>query len=191
MALPPHSRNKQLLDIEQFLEANPLSHVENLSSEDLQLIGGFVQMYNCIEYNLRRSIAVLAHAKLVTSPKKLNTSELVKIVKDGVAKMGLSKEDVADTFQRLDEIESRRDFRNLLAHWAAKRIIGNDALLLLSQDNSDLLRATGACGTHQDSGYCIVSLADLRGLIKHLLPYEQWIADKTSEWHLRYCKVTS
>jgi len=187
MTIPPHYPNEQLREIEQELTGDIFSCTENLRPEDFQLIGAFVQMYNFIEFNLRRSIEIFAHGGLISHPKPaLRMAELIDKVKSAVEKMGSENENITDSLARLNEIELRREFRNLLAHWAAKRIIGKDALILFSQDSKDLQRTTGK-GLEKDfSGYCIINLADIRGLVTHLASYERWIAEKVSIWHAKY-----
>jgi len=187
MAIPPHYPNEHLREIEQELRGDIFSCTENLRPEDFQLIGAFVQMYNFIEFNLRRSIEILAHAGLISHPKAaLRMAELIDKVKSAVEKMGPENENITDSLARLNEIELRREFRNLLAHWAAKRVIGKDALILFSQDSKDLQRTTGK-GLEKDfGGYCIINLADIRGLVTHLASYEHWIAEKVSIWHAKY-----
>lgn len=187
MAIPPHYPNEQIREIERELKDDIFSCTENLRPEDFQLIGALVQMYNFIEFNLRRSIEIFAHAGLIPFPKPaLRMAELVNKAKSAIEKMGAENENIADSLARLNEIELRREFRNLLAHWAAKRVIGKDALILFSQDSKDLQRATGK-GLEKDfSGYCIINLADIRGLVTHLTSYERWIAEKVSIWHAKY-----
>jgi hypothetical protein len=73
----------------------------------------------------------------------------------------------------------------LLAHWAAKRIPGHDAIVLLSMDTNDALAALGNNAITKDHcSYSILMLPDLRGLLNHIAKYDEWLAKKTSEWHI-------
>jgi hypothetical protein len=101
--------------------------------------------------------------------------------------MDQSLENVADTLLKLDEIERRRGFRNLLAHWAARRLPGEDAIVFFTMDGFDERQISGAdmpFGDHARTA--IVDLADLRGLFGHMAEYEKWIGYKVAEWHARF-----
>jgi hypothetical protein len=161
----------------------------SLSEDDLKLIGAFIQIYNFMELNLRRSIEAAAKGGLLPhlSEKKLRSlqpSDLVPAMKAAVANMNLSDEERGDTLQKLDEIELRRGHRNLFAHWAARRI-GDDGIVFITRNDRDAAAsgrplADGAVAT------AIMQLADIRGLTRHMLQYEVWIAQKTSELYSKY-----
>lgn len=119
--------------------------------------------------------------------RKLASSELVPALKQGVAGMDGAMEDIASALARLDEIELRRSFRNLLGHWAARRIPGEDAILLVTKDARDERQISSQDGLGGDDvTTAIMDLADLRGLLEHMGDYDHWIAEKTAEWFSRY-----
>lgn len=142
MALPQHHPTGKLRAIESLLDDEIFRSTENLQAEDLQLIGAIVQTYNFIELNLRRCISLFAHSGMMSSPRSSkNIGDLVVAVKAQVVKMDPYVEDISHSIAMLDEIELRRPFRNLLAHWAARRIVNQDAMILFSVDNKDAMRA--------------------------------------------------
>lgn len=167
-------------------EANQL---ENLVPEDFRIIGAYVQMYNFIEFNCRRCVEIFALAGLLTGrsrqkPQRTSISDLVPTIKTVVERMNPTVEDIRDSLAKLDEIELRRSFRNLFAHWAARRIPNEDAIVLFSMDGFDQKQIFGVDNPLEDVAQTvIVDLADIRGLIVHMSDYERWIASKTSEWH--------
>lgn len=166
---------------------DPLSNLEPLSAADAALIGHLIQSFNFMELNLRRSIEIFTHAGLIKAFKKNpHSSELAQTVKAGVAAMGLDGATAGVICQTLDDIELHREIRNHLAHWAAKRIKGHDALYLMSLDQKDAIRRTGSKGDHETSVYCIMNLADLRGLLEHISKQELWLAELTAQWFIRY-----
>ena len=115
----------------------------------------------------------------------LKTWELVPTLKEVVAQMDETVEDLPELLEQLDEIELRRAHRNLLGHWAARRFPNHDAIVFLTKDNRDAKRnggdlAPGAVAT------AIMNMADLRGLAVHIQPLEAWIARKVEEWYARY-----
>jgi hypothetical protein len=151
------------------------------------LIGHLIQAFNFLEFNLRRSIEIFAHAGLITAPtKNPRPSELINTVKKGVTAMGLDPTSTSVLCQTLDDIELHRDIRNHLAHWAAKRIKGHDALYLMSLDQMDATRRTGSKGDHETCVYCIMILADLRGLMLHISKQEVWLAELAAQWFVKY-----
>ena len=191
--LPPEHINEHMLRLQAKLleyETDP-SRLENLTPDDFHLIGAYVQIFNFIEFNCRRSVEIFALAGLLqgrpaAKPQRTHISDLIPTIKRVVGGMDQAIEDVADSLGKLDEIELRRGFRNLLAHWAARRIPGEDAIVLFSMDGFDGRQLFGTDKPLEDvAQHAILNLADVRGLIVHMATYEQWIATKVSEWHLR------
>lgn len=169
--------------IEAFLGQDPLTKTEPLNAGDAALIGHLIQAFNFIEYNLRRAIEVFSHAGLIPRPRKNpRPPELVKLVKAGVAKLNQDAEAADIICKTLDDIEMHRDIRNHLAHWAAKRIKGHDALYLLSLDAMDATRRVGSAVDHNTSVFCILNLADIRGLLLHISEQEKWLAKLSAKW---------
>lgn len=192
--LPQEYRTLRGEELERKVEALPngFADLEPLQPPDYQLIGAFIQVFNFIEFNLRRSLEIHARAELLEPSiarrhSRIRQADIVKQAKAAVSRMDSMVEDIPATRGKLNEIEFRRAFRNLLAHWAARRIPGEDAILLLSKDGSDDKQISGEETVgHDHAKNAIVDLADLRGLLAHIISYENWMAAKTSEWHRRY-----
>lgn len=73
----------------------------------------------------------------------------------------------------LDEIKRCRPQRNLLAHFAAKRLPNRDAIVLLNANPTDyrnILKTPGAVS------YTVQELSNLRSLIDHMQKYEKRLA---------------
>lgn len=188
MALPEPFTTSELENLISALGANPLTKLENLHPEDLILIGALIQNFNFIEFNLRRSVSSFVNADLIQQPKRLMPSDLVKVTVSAVALMDPTVEDISDTTGRLNELEFRRPYRNLLAHWAAKRIREHDALYLMSCDGRDAEQSGIGELDHGSAGFAIILLPDLRGLAHHIGRYERWLAQKTADWYERFSK---
>ncbi|MFV8808927.1 hypothetical protein ACNSPD_02445, partial [Yersinia enterocolitica] len=94
--------------------------------------------------------------------------------------------------ERINEIIYRRDHRNILAHWAGKKIPGRDAFVFLTSDLEDMKRVKKMKKEDNfiiTSGlvhYAIYEADELRGLSTHIYEYEVWIAHKASEWIERF-----
>jgi len=163
-----------------------------LQPADHQLIGFFIQQFNYMDFNLRRAIETFHHAKLLPGKAakkypKIHSSEVASTVQDSVKAMDPAVEDIAETIRILSIIERRRGIRNLLGHWAARRIRNEDAIVLLSKDEGDAMRTGGAYLSSGIVKSAILDLADIRGLIVHELnKFEPWLAQKIAEWRKRY-----
>lgn len=186
MAIPAAFESDQLQSLRAYFETLELPDLLPLEREDMFLIGAFVQVFNFIELDLRRSIEAFCAAGLITPKKQFHTSELVELVKNAVSQLDRVAPELSDTLGKLDEIEFRRPFRNLLAHWAARRVPGHDAIVLLSMDKKDAKAALGVQTVTKDHcAYSLLMLPDLRGLLVHISTYDEWLAKKTSEWHIK------
>lgn len=185
MAIPKAFESEQLRAVSDFYETLDSSELLPLHHDDTFLIGAFVQVFSRIELNLRRSIEIFRAEELITK-KEPHISELVKLIKGAVAALNPQDPDLDDILGKLDEIEFRRPFRNLLAHWAGRRIPGHDAIVLLSMDTRDAETVLGVNALTKDHClYSVVMLPDLRGLLLHISKYDEWLAKKTSAWHIQ------
>jgi hypothetical protein len=195
MALPPENRTPRMAMLEAIVDATPRERLMDfpvLEPQDHQLIGMVIQQSNYIDFNLRRAIEIFARAKLLrgdaakTYPK-VHSSRVSIAVQEAVKEMDAAMEDIPDTIWKLTVIERRREIRNLLGHWAARRIPNQDSLLLVTKDESDAMRTGGAYLANGHVKRVVTDLAPLRMIAAdELVPLELWLAQKTSQWHKRY-----
>jgi hypothetical protein len=163
-----------------------------LQPPDHQLIGVFIQLFNYMDFNLRRAIETFAYAKLLQGEAakrypRIHSSKVASTVQDSVKSMDAAVEGIPETIRILAIIERRREIRNLLGHWTARRIPNEDAIVLLTKDESDAMQIDRAYLGNGHVKSAILDLADIRGLIVHeLAPFELWLAQKISEWRKRY-----
>jgi hypothetical protein len=195
MALPPEHRTPRIEALEAIVNRTPpekLFDFPVLESLDHQMIGVFIQLFNYMDFNLRRAIETFAHANLLQGEAakkypKIHSSMVASAVQDAVKAMDGAVEDIPDTIHILTIIERRREIRNLLSHWAARRIPNEDAIVLLTKDESDAIRSGGAYLSNGHVKSAILDLADIRGLLdQQLAPIELWLAQKIFEWRRRY-----
>ncbi|RUW49790.1 hypothetical protein EOA32_21400 [Mesorhizobium sp. M1A.F.Ca.ET.072.01.1.1] len=192
MAIPEQFRIPDMEDIERHFQKVGVEGLATLDDDATLRIGRFVASYSFIELNLRRSVEFLHRAGLLpeTYQKrpilKLPTHALVSAVKDAVLGMDPKKEDIKRTSASLDEIEYRRSIRNLFAHFAPTLMEGKDAIVFLTRSETDALQALGQPLGEDGICYAILRRSDLIGIEKHIRHYEQWIAEKASEWWKRY-----
>jgi hypothetical protein len=195
MAIPPEHRTLRIEALKAIVDSTPREKLMDfpvLQPDDHQMIGFFIQQFNYMDFNLRRAIETFAHAKLLSEKAakkypKIHSSEVASTVQDAVRAMDAAVEDIPETIRILTIIERRREIRNVLGHWAARRIANEDAIVLLTKNEGDAMQASGAYLSSGHVKTCILDLADIRGLIRdELIPFEPWLARKTSEWRARY-----
>ena len=155
MALPPEHRTPRMEALQAIGDSTPLEKRIDfpvLQPPDHQLIGLFIQLFNYIDFNLRRAIETFAYAKLLQGEAakkypKIHSSGVASAVQNAVKAMDAAVENIPETIRILEIIERRREIRNLLSHWAARRIPNEDAIVLLSKDESDAMGLAGRIST--------------------------------------------
>jgi hypothetical protein len=160
-----------------------------LTVEDTQLFGSFVQLINYVEFNLRQTVEVFAHANLLANGDnylQLHASGLLPAVKAVVDQMDAAVEDRHRTNMFLDDLEEGRRIRHLIAHWAARRFPNHDAFLFFTKHNRDAIARTGRALELHGLATAIVNVGSLRHHRDHIAELERWFAEKQYEWHLRY-----
>lgn len=174
---------RELIRISRRIKGAELEHTERLRPTDLQWMAELIQLYNHIEFNLRRCIEVFTLAGMIEqSDKKTPMGGLSRIALTGIRQL----EDGAFWEARIKEIELHRDMRNLFAHWAARRITGEDAYLILTKNPQESNKRLGRSIDHDHSTHGIVLIKDLKWLVAHISQHDRLLAEATSEWHQRY-----
>ena len=178
MALPIEYRNERTEHLE--LEANKYQTNElwNLTSEDFMLLGKYIQMYCFIELNIHRLFNNLKSAGLVKTKSKdrVNVPYILDKVIELMSHNLIESSKVDETIGKLKEIKFRRDYRNIFAHWAAKRIPNEDGMIFFASDAQDYKKTFERTINADIAAYAIFDVADIRGLVTHLSGYEEWIA---------------
>jgi hypothetical protein len=131
-------------------------------------------MFNYIDLNLRRAIETFAQAGLLEGDAakkypKIHSSMVANAVQDSVRAMDAAIEDIPEALRILQIVERRREIRNLLGHWAARRIANEDAIVPLTKDEKDAMQTGGAYLANGRVKSAILDLADLRTLIANEL----------------------
>src|SRR5580704_16177402 len=152
MALPPEHRTSRIEMLEAIVSSTPrekLFDFPMLQPPDHQIVGIVIQQFNYMDFNLRRAIETFAHAKLLQGEAarkypRIHSSKVASAVQGAVEAMDTGVEDIPETLRILAIIERRREIRNLLGHWAARRIPNEDAIVLLTKDENDAMQIGGA-----------------------------------------------
>lgn len=186
-----HDLRESSQEIKRILDeigGRELEKSEPLHPRDLQLIGELIQIYNYIEFNLRRCIDLFTHAGMIP-----RTEKVIPIARlSAVALEGISKAEDSDAWAaHLAEIELHRDARNQLAHWAARHISGERALLILSMNPAESKKRINQTVDHTHSTYGVMLVEDLQWLVLHVARYEKMLAEATSHWYQRYISLVT
>lgn len=185
MAVPVAHESEQVLAAKEQFSRVGLDGLHGLRDEDALLLGKAILIFSFNELNLRRLVEILCEKGFLQPQKKFQTSELVEKVKDGVAKAFPSDSHLSDDLARLDEIEFRRPFRNMFAHWAAKRLDGMDSIVFMTKDFKDE-KAVHGLNTSNTYGvtFSVMMVEDIRGLLNNIVEFGGWLALRTQHWHL-------
>src|ERR1700691_3732403 len=116
MTLPPSYRSPEIDRLAALvwqISATELFKFPHLSHDVVLMLGAFIQYYNFIDLNLRRSIEVFSAANILPLDfqkrhLKLPASELVAAAKSAVQIMDAVVEDIPEALGKFDEIELRR-----------------------------------------------------------------------------------
>ena len=98
----------------------------------------------------------------------MHIANLVATIKSVVAEMDQTVEDVPSSLANLDEIERRRAFRNLGAHWSARRLPGEDTIVLFTMNGYDERQISGVDTPFKD--HARTAILDLVDRIQRLVP---------------------
>ncbi|OCG16296.1 hypothetical protein A9G24_04675 [Gilliamella sp. App6-5] len=182
MGLPKEFRTEQILALENELKNFEVELLENLTNEDFRILGMYIQTDNFIDLNIRRCFNILkAKGILITSQKELHIiPNLVNKIISCLSELNLSHEQRKEAEEKLEEIKFRRNHRNIFAHFAAKRIPNQDAIVFMTNDPIDMKKIFKQISPSDAIFYAIYDIADIRGLVKHVLSYENWLAEFTS-----------
>lgn len=187
------TKNEKLERVHQIIEkmGNDRVKLPRPTDDQFKIMAFYVQTYNFIELNARRSLETLARANLLNAsiiPKyrEVRDAALYRELRRGVRRMDPKVEDIEASTKALEEIELKKDLRNKFAHYAARDIPGEDCLLLLTKDHIIFEKQFGIEMPAHSMVWAVVDMANVRGATIHMQKYEKWIAKKAAEWFERY-----
>ncbi|EPY9769034.1 hypothetical protein ACXH7K_002014 [Klebsiella variicola] len=156
------------------------------------LLGKYIQMYCFIELNIHRLFNKLVSEGVITikTNKKVSVPYILDKLIDLVNLNLVESSRVDDVIAKLKEIKYRRDYRNIFAHWAAKKIPNEDGMIFFTGDALDYKKVLNKKIDPQTVAYTIFDVADIRGLVNHINDYEEWLAHFYAEIYERYKKTS-
>jgi hypothetical protein len=177
MATPEEYINERSKHLSAELEKYSIESLENLNNEDFRLFGFYIQLYNYIDLNVKSIYLTLKDNGLIEQKKREHVPYMISVLAEKSALLCVQEgDDEEDVKLNLHEIGYRRSFRNVLAHWAAKRIPGEDAFVFFSTDKAEYKKIIGSDIKSGHVGNITLDAADLRGLALSIHKYERWIA---------------
>ncbi|MGF6313151.1 hypothetical protein ABIB82_007182 [Bradyrhizobium sp. i1.8.4] len=188
MALPSSTeteRNRYLMDLVRNA-SEPIIDWPAPNRDHVVLIGKIVMLYSYIDFNLRRMIEVLDHAKALPSAwlgktAKMHLSDIETILE--------TAPDIApNNALALGRIKEFRKLRNLLAHFAVKRFPAEDALVFVTKSAADYKRVLGA---EADPGVVMTAVADLgqiRDVCRMIEEIQHWLSAATNDLENAFLK---
>ncbi|WP_146121012.1 hypothetical protein [Achromobacter sp. MYb9] len=163
------------------LDAAPLdvlAESSNVSPADCELMGRFIQQYCFADLNARRIIDLLQHAALgecARNAGNLRDAQVFQKLRDVASSLWAS--DLKDGLFRASEtIEMHRVHRHNFAHWAARRVRGEDALILFTLNATEARRRTGSPPESGELVYALVSTIGLREELDKLVGHTEYLA---------------
>lgn len=162
-----------LLRLDAAFDANPDGFIEaslEPTADDLAFIGHFIQLYCFADYCARRIIDAIREAAI--GPQARNASKLMeKEVFPSLEKAARRLWDgnlKTNLLQAEGTIDMHRQHRHTFAHWAARRVPGEDVLILLSKDAREGKRRDGYERDSYQSSYGLLALPPFRAEVEKL-----------------------
>jgi hypothetical protein len=171
--------------LEQMGPFSIFSETRPLEEKHYVLIGKIIQVFNYLELNQRRIIdAFLHYKKISTSHMKygvyVDTSTITGKCMEGFRSLKLAEDTLKLINDRLVDIDYCRNFRNMLAHNAARRFPTEEAIVLFSKDEKEAIRRSGIPFGFGTVGWSILRIEDLNDLLKRISDHERWAAQTFS-----------
>jgi hypothetical protein len=189
----PDDTEALALEIKRRFEDDPegfLRSTRGLREADFAFMGKVIQLYSYADLNARRLIDALRHA--ATGPDARNASRLTDAqvlpklrdiaeeLWDSNLKVGLLK--------AVHTLEMHRIHRHNFAHWAARRVGAEDALVLFTKNAREAERRDGEAQQPDQLKYGILALASFPEEIRKLEGHGEYLAQAAAhvEQHLNH-----
>ncbi|MGE7416179.1 hypothetical protein [Methylobacterium tarhaniae] len=188
MSITQEDLNAKVAEIKQKVDVDPekfLISTVNLTDADCALMGKLIQLYCFADLNARRIIDALRDASM--GPEKRNASllqdaQVFPKLRETIAEVLPDGNDKEGIIKAADTIEMHRIHRHTFAHWAARRVPGEEALILYTKNAREAERRDGKpLGTNYLK-YAIVSLLTFDEEIKKLAGHGDYIAQRAAEY---------
>lgn len=182
MALPKEHLTERVVYLKSELGKYSIEELHNLTSEDFKMLGMYIETYNFMDFNVQRLYLLLKEKGVIITDKKTkeHTTHMLSKLKEVVHQFSDASEvNVALTMMK--EIEFRKPYRHIYAHWAAKRIPNEDAIVFFTSDPSEYKKKINNEIPLGGCIFAIMDVVDIKCSVNHLQNFERWVAIKVSE----------
>jgi hypothetical protein len=172
----------QLAEIKARFDADPdgfLATTDDLRESDFALMGRLIQLYCYSDLNARRIIDALRHALIGPEARyasRLQDAQVFPKLREIVAELWESnlKEGI---LKAADTVEMHRIHRHNFAHWAARRVGNEDALVLFTKNAREAERRDGEAQEPDELKYGIFPLATFGRELEKLDGHAKYLAE--------------
>jgi len=193
MALPGEFRNQKVTSVEEAvrnLSAQQLAALPPLEEADFHLFGVIIQHFGFIDLNLRRAVEIFHLGKRLPELASkafpdLQDGTLTDVLIAVVKAMDHGVEPVT-TVEQLKAIAQCRRYRNLIAHFAAKRFPGADVFVFASKHDRDARKVLGRSLPAHRVHFAVTGRVEFYTMARGLGDLQAWLAAKVPEWDKRY-----
>lgn len=167
------------------------ANTEYLTDREFLLIGKIIQLYCTADLNMRRIIDVIRHAALGPEnrngsllqdaqviPKLLDACELLP---DSQTKEGILK--------AAESLKVHRDRRHDFAHAVARRVKGEQALILFSKKANEAMRRTQLPLAPDDLSYVVLPQKELEIQMRLLHGHTSYLATIAANFELNFADI--
>jgi len=177
----------QLGRLKARIDADPdafFQTTEKLRERDLALIGQLIQLYCYCDLNARRVIDALRHAAL--GPDKRNASRLPDAdvfphLRDAAALLPQGNSIREGLIRAADTIEIHRIHRHNFAHWAARKVANEEALILFSKNANEAVKRDGIAPDPDELKHALMPLASWSAEVEKLEAHTNYLAQVAAD----------
>lgn len=175
MALPRHSETERGLALQKLVEAceeGEYFHWPNPSSEDFVVFGRIMWLFTGIDFVLRMTAEVMDDGGMLEPPYKGKVRSFsIKRINDAILSSQIWSEPNRFAFERINE---RRRLRNLVAHFIAKRFVGEDAFIFMTKSAADFEQVYGVKPEPNQMLYGIIDATQVTNVIPEIEGLLRW-----------------
>jgi len=186
MALPKSTETERTLYLQSIVRNSGEALIKwpAPNSEDVNLIGKVVIYYSYIDFDLRRFIEVLDHAK------RLPAQWLGKTAKMPIGDIETILQTIPDwhpnNVHAFTLIKEFRKLRNLVAHFAVRRFPNDDALVFITKSAADYKRVLGAQPNPGMVMTGVIDLPQIRQVCRSIEGLLKWLSEATHQVENHY-----
>lgn len=169
----------RISELKASFHAKPFDFLEtttDLSDDDYALIGKLIQLYCFADLNARRIVDAIRHAALGTDARnasRLQDAQVFPTLRELVGRWIPESSLKEGLLKAAHTVELHRMHRHNFAHWAARKVREEDALILFTKNAREGERRDGIPQGPDEMKYAIVLLAPLK------------LRDREANWPLR------